>query len=166
MGKKKKTVEKPELILTYRESTSGGEAINPEDSWSDHEDEYIEFDALKVFLGREKTKEWRIEVLYPKFEVKVGDIIHLVVVRYQTGGTFGTSHGNWCIEAVVKTAEEGHAIEKLIWEDWNHYKECSRKHGPRKDYKPIYKGEQGEYKVWQGYFEGLEGVEVESFVVE
>lgn len=168
MPKKKKEVEKKEvekkqeLILTYSEYKTGGEAHDPSDRWTTHEPEYIDFSPLKVFLGRDKTEEWNIEVLYPEFDVKEGDIIHLLIVRYQSGGTFGRSHGNWKIEGVYKTSEEASAVEKLIWEDDKHYKESERGYSHKKKYKPIY---NGECKCWHGYFEALEGVEVESFLV-
>lgn len=68
--------------------------------------------------------------------------VYLVIVRYQDGNTFGTSHGNFLFYSVRATPEEALADQEVI---------CT----PAQNSK--------EYREWEGYFEKLEGVEIRLF---
>jgi len=169
--------KKPELVLTYTEYHTGGEATNPEDEWTDHEPEYIEWNPGKVYIdeperkAREKTAEWRVECLECEEPVKPGDKIWVVVVRYQTGSTFGTSHGNWHIEAVFKNMDKALDVADQIRKDdaaqreWNYSHPSYKRKAKDRPPEDKYVSPRG-YKCWQGYFEALEDVQVESFTVE
>lgn len=172
----KKLKVHPEVILTYSESRTGGEPIDPTDEWTDHETEFIDWRPYAVFVdddkkkAREKTSDWRVESLSSKkpLDIGVGDTVFIVVVRYQTGGTFGSSSGNWQIEGVFTSSEEAFKMKELIQEDNKAYIE-SRWHS-RSDGKSVVPEEKyvspNGYKCWQGYFEALENVEVSVFKAE
>jgi hypothetical protein len=66
-------------------------------------------------------------------------VVFLVVVRYEDGDTFGSCYGNfhfYSIRATEKEAEKDKAIIET----------------PR--------GENDDYRPWDGYFERLEEVEI------
>jgi hypothetical protein len=161
----------PELVLTYKEYKTGGEAIDPGDQWTDHEPEYIHWTAENVYVdepgkkAREKTKVWYTEVLKPNFEVKKGDTLWLVIVRYTTGCTFGSTHGAWHIEGAFQHQGQAEKVKKAILDDWDAYRNRSFKEKQKGTFKDKYVSPHG-YKVWMGYFESLEEVDVQSFVVE
>lgn len=133
-----RNLEKPQAYLwfTYSETRTGGQAINPED-------EDIEFSLRGCYNAAEKISEWLKEQVDLNFKVKVGDEVHVVVVRYTTGGSFGRTMGAWYIEGVYKTAKKADKVEKAIWSG-------------------KYKG----HKPWVGYFEKLEYVQIETMMVE
>lgn len=172
---KKKIMSYPEVILTYSETRSGGEPIDPTDKWTDHETEYIDWRPYCVFVdddkkkAREKTSDWGVESLSSNkpLDISVGDTVFIVVVRYQTGGTFGCSSGNWQIEGVFTTSEEAFKMKELIQEDNKAYidsRQCIRG-GNNVAIEEKYVSSNG-YKCWQGYFEVLESVEVSVFKAE
>jgi hypothetical protein len=83
--------------------------------------------------------------------------VTLVVARYYTGDTFGTTNGNWRVIAVVKTTEEALKVQEAI--------------------KKSVKSDCYEIKVpevflnhstcdWNGYFEGLEDVELHRMEIQ
>jgi hypothetical protein len=158
------------MFLTYREVRSGGEALNPEQSFSDYAPEYIEWSPRRLFINR-PADEWQIETINTDFEVKPSDKVVLTVVRYQTGCTFGTTHGSWQIIGAYKTREDAQAIADIIQVDENknrEYENARREHWYRGEKHPVnlpedlYKG----YKPWRGFFENLENIEVIDMVVE
>lgn len=107
-----------ELILTYRELRSGGEKIEPDNEWSQQEDEHIKWFPLEVFVdgpvlkAREKTKDWLVEKLNYDGEVNPGDVIYLMVIRYNVRGSFLRICDQWDIEGVFK--DESEAKKKLL----------------------------------------------------
>ncbi len=169
MPRKKKSRE---LLLTYHESRHGGAAINPDDSWTEHEDEYIDFYIEGVFVdddnkrARDKSSTWYKETLSHTFDVKPGDQIWVVVIRYYTGGTFGRTCGAWKIDGVYQTAEEANKIEADIESDEKAYREwCWRNPGYKSEKEPFPKEKYKKDKCWRGHFEGFERVEVRGFTV-
>jgi hypothetical protein len=165
--KKKEEPKKPELILTYTEHHTGGSPLDYDDEWSSCEPERIEWSPDNIYIdepikkAREKTKTWNVECLECNEEVKPGDTLYLVIVRYSTGNTFTNISGAWHIAEVLKDREKAYEIEKQIWQDYNLYKNHRYDHKKLKK-ESVYSG----YKPWSGYFEDLESVEVESFIVK
>lgn len=163
------------MIITYYETRTGGEPEDPEDRWTSHAPEYIDWGVRGVFVdepgmsAKDKAKSWVVQEVKADFVPKPGDWITLVTVRYQTGSTFGTTHGCWEIIGAYKTSEEAQKMADLIWADENQcrkYEQEMREHQYRKGKKPevpknLYEG----YKPWRGYFENLEDIQVESFKV-
>lgn len=143
----KKPQELPvKLAIHYSESRYGGAAINPEDPWPDHEDEYTEFSLLSVRIYEPDPANkwaWHQEVIEVDFPVEVGSTVHVVVVRYTTGGTFGRTLGAWSILGVYPDAEKANAVVKSVEDD-------------------TYPG----YKCWQGYFESLESCDSHDMLVQ
>lgn len=133
---------KSHVWFTYSEHRYGGEAINPEDRWTDHTDEHIEFSLTHCYDRSEKIKEWIREQVDVSFEPKVEQEVYVVVVRYTTGGTFGRTLGAWYIEGVYEHQGQADKVVKAIEKD-------------------KYQG----YKPWIGYFEHLESVDYERMTV-
>lgn len=127
------------LYLDYDERTWGGEALSDED-WPDYSDEHTEWTPKSI--GLKQKSSYNTEVINTPFEVKEGDWVHLVWVRYETGSTFGRSLGRWYIIGVYQTADEANDIKESIDSD-------------------SYKG----YKPWVGYFERFESCETQEFRV-
>lgn len=131
--------EKTTLLVGYKEGhLSGGQAIDPEDRWSSHEDEYRHFEIEGVWLDRENSP-WMVESVDVNFEPQKGQFVYVLVVIYSSGGTFGRNYGNGCIVGVYKTPEEAAEVEKTIYD----------------------KTYPQEYPPWVGYFESLEDVKIE-----
>lgn len=141
------------LYLYYKESTHGGEVCQgDEDSeWPNYEPEYTEVNFTKLCINSKSN--WEVdEVEGP--DVQVGDIVHLVIVRYSTGNTFGRSYGRWTLVEIFKD-EDFDKIESL--ED-KIRKQYSLYRNNRKEW-------DGEYRPWIGYFEALEDIEVHTMRV-
>lgn len=140
MAKKKKVQEKQEwsVYLTYEEDRSGGAICEgDEDSqWPSHENEYVEFEPKALFLYPTSF----CETVCLDFDPSTEDTLHIVIVRYSTGSTFGRTLGCWHIEGAYVSYEEAESVAKAIEAD---------------KYK-------GTYKPWEGYFERLEGTDVYS----
>lgn len=158
------------MFLTYRESHTGGIPDDPNDRWSDCSPEYIEWSPRQLFTDRSKAPDWLVQTVKSNFEPKPGDKVTLTVVRYQTGCTFGTTHGCWEVIGAYKTREEAQKVADTIEADdkqWCEFEQAMRVYSYQKKKKPempkdLYEG----YKPWRGYFERLEGVEVIDMTVE
>jgi len=134
-----------DLYLTYEERSHGGDPIDPSDRWTDHEDEYVDFYPKQLYSSEDKVPGWLKETLYD-VDAQQGDLVHLLVVRYTTGSTFGTSYGHWYIEGVYKDAKEATEIADKIRTG-------------------TYKQEGRTYLPWEGYFERLEDIQIYSLIV-
>lgn len=159
--------KKNQIYLDYRESQSGGEPENPEERWTSHSPLYIRFYPEKLYLKRQNFQETITVSWEPMLDQKVW----IVVVRYQSGSTFGTSHGNWTIVGAYLTSEEAEAVASIIakYPGKNEYS-FSRKKQKRSDRELLekaikpYVGEHF-YPSWFGYFERYEGVEVHEMLL-
>jgi hypothetical protein len=164
------------MILTYNEHRHGGEAIDPEDKWTDHEPEYIDWYPGVIYIDEPlvsaKTKAGTpfVETVSCSDAVKKGDDIFLLVVRYQTGGTFGLTHGCWEIIGAYKTEDEAKKLGAIIEEDdrisklyerENRFKTIKLEPPPVRQYNGSNRG----YLPWVGYFERLEDVEIHRMTV-
>lgn len=144
---KKKKKEEPDrwtLYLTYDESRTGGAVCEGQenDPWPSYEDEYTEFTLIRC-NKESKNAAWAKESLETTFKPEVGSKVWVVVVRYSTGGTFGTTNGAWTILGIYEHLDEAKKVEASVHDN-------------------TYSG----YKCWVGYFESLECVEIESMTVE
>lgn len=145
MGKKKeepKAAEAPlRVYIEYNEHRSGGEALDPGDRWTSHEDTNIEVSFVRLHRQQPKNRFFydSIELPNPKM-IEMGRL-WLAVVRYGTGDTFGSTNGAWHIVGIAPTYQVAEAmLEEAI--------------------KPSKEGEYSSYKPWEGYFESLEGTEI------
>jgi len=130
--------KKDKIYLYYNEDETGGNISEGyEDSeWPSHEPLYRSFHVLG--LSRTIKKNDWIEQIEVDFDPKEVNDVWVVIVRYQSGDSFGSSYGNWHIEGAYKAEGKAIFIKKSI------------ENGTYK----------GWYKPWIGYFEGLESVEV------
>jgi len=139
------------LYLGYTSTSSGGEPES-EEPYSSRSPTYIT--VTFTSLSRE-SGTFFVHDIKVSDEVYEADEVFLVVVRYQDGNSFGTSHGNWDVFDAVATEDEAIKIAKSI-EDGSLVKavEADQK-----------KGIYHRYILWTGYFNSLEGVEIHSFKV-
>ena len=111
MKTKTKDPEGTAYVL-YDETRTGGEKVDPEDRWSDRRDIHIDYTvkgvrAKKPDYGYERVNVATIDT---SFEVKDVQIVYVVLVKYKTGDTFGSSYGNGHIVGVYNSAEEAFSI--------------------------------------------------------
>lgn len=137
------------LYIEYTEYTTGGEVCEgDEDSdWPNYDPKYTDFDISCVRL---KKDSWFHEKVETDFDRNIGDKVYILVGRYTTGCTFGSSHGCFSFEGVYKTLEDLERKKKELNKQYQQYLAKSLEY---EDYKP-----------WMGHFESLE--EFQTFVKE
>lgn len=170
------------LLLSYRESQCGGDAIDPSDRWSGRTDEVIEFEPICFEIDFNKKEfSWYKEQIEIDFEPKIGDEIVLMTVRYSTGDTFGTTTGAWKILGAFKPGDDRISdVPKLIHKHetmehevkWHsRSKTTPTQAALTKAYDTMCKalGElpNGDcHPCWVGYFERLESIDIVTLRVE
>ena len=93
-------------------------------------------------------------------DCKVGDVVYVVSVIYETGDSFGYSTGNITITGVFNNIKDANTVKSYI-EEQNKEEKYSYS-------KEVYLDSVGNYKFfspWTGFFETLEYVNVDAFVV-
>jgi hypothetical protein len=131
----------------YTSATGGGICEGQEDdSYPNHEPEHKEHEVLGIFTSDSNDRGWSTysERLDVEFEPTPGNTAFLVVVTYQTGCTFGYSTGNVSIVDVFDSEEEADKTARAIREGTF----------------------PGQHHDWTGYFESLEGIDVQRFVLD
>jgi hypothetical protein len=83
-------------------------------------------------------------------DAKPGDVVFAVVVRYATGDTFGRDGGQTTVMDVFTDAHKATGL----------YQACQSE----KDFSLTFEGKQY-YVAWNGYFETLESVDIQTLVV-
>ncbi len=141
-----KKEELKRLYVEYYESSAGGEALEPEERWSQREDTVKEVEFKR--LHREPPKH---RFFYDSIEVSnegllALDTLWLAVVRYSTGDTFGRTTGCWALVGVAPT----YKIAEAMLEEAT---------------KPTKEGDYKNYKPWEGYFESLTDTEIHKLDV-
>lgn len=86
-------------------------------------------------------KHYDIEETFD-IDCNIGDVLFLVYAIYETGSTFGRIYGCVSVQGLFKTQEQ--ARECL--------QECEK--------------EKGYSKPWNGYFESLTSLDVDSFILK
>ncbi len=141
------SVEK--LFVSYEDhcvSSSGD--YGKHGPYTGHDESQYEFKVIDVC--HEKPSGWYVEeVPYYTDGSDGSKYVHVLVVRYQTGGTFGTDHGRGHIIGVFATSNKANQIAEAI-------KKADKEDKYWKDEKYNPSG----YNPWHGYFERLEDVEV------
>lgn len=137
-----KQPELPRVYIEYTSDSSGGDSIDPSDRWSDRTDQHVTLEVKNLFKTEPQHLFFKDSI---EVDPKILEQTHafLVVVRYQTGDTFGTSHGNFHFHGIYATQEEAEEAAK----------ECR---------KPA---TAGTYRIWDGYFERLEDVEIHGMLL-
>jgi hypothetical protein len=127
------------IYVTYNERRSGGEPESSE-RYCSRSDTIIEYNLKGASVMSPKSTSY-----YNTYEVAwetLPSIIYVVLVRYKSGDTFGSSYGNGYVEGVYADEASAAAVMQSI----------SGK---------SYKG----YAPWDGYFERLESVDVEPLML-
>src|ERR1700682_1582736 len=101
-----------EIYLTYSESEEGGVPDDPNERWTSHSPLYIDFHPQKLYSQKQSWQE-TIKVSWDPSQF-LNKSIWIVVTRYQSGSTFGTSHGNWDIVEAYTTANEAQIVSEII----------------------------------------------------
>jgi len=132
------------MLLGYTEHRSGGEvcAGDEDNPWPSYEDEYVHFSPTWVYASRDHAP-YLVEQFDVTGRVKPGDKVHLVIVRYFDGCTFGRTCGLWKIAGAFASEADAKALEKSILDR-------------------TYDG----YRPWDGYFSGFESCGVHTFIVQ
>ena len=136
--------EKKYVYLTYTEHQEGGEVEDPDDRWSNRTDLVIDWTLTGCELIQQPWPVYteRVEV---NFDVKPGDGIWVVYVRYGTGDTFGHTDGAWQIIGVYEHQDQASKIVKSI-HDGTYNKDG--------------------YNCWDGYFESLQSCDAQGMIVK
>lgn len=141
------------IYIKYKEYTVGGEPES-DDRWCSYSDEHtsVTFLGFSISNNNDFTKVgWDHAESIPASIYKKaakGVPLHLVVVRYTTGNTFGTSYGRWKIIHITDDSRKAWDVQQILEKS------------------------QGEkvpahcnidtYKCWVGYFERYECCEIHT----
>jgi hypothetical protein len=137
------------VYYTYTEHhVSGGEALSAEE-WSDRSDAHYEWTLKDVYATAPEHTPYNSSAPVGSFvkgkwvdgTLSGKDEAFVVVVRYSTGDTFGTSMGHGTVACICTDGKSAAAAVAAIQNG------------------QVPKGR--EYAPWQGYFERLEGVHCE-----
>lgn len=141
------------IYLKYKERVIGGEPESDE-QWCNYSDEYTNVTFLGFSFentnGMTSTL-WATSLDIPESvykKAKNGAPLHLVVVRYTTGSTFGTSHGRWVIVHVTDDSRKARDISRVL-------NNSSGEEVPSHC-------NIDTYKFWEGYFERYETCEIHT----
>ena len=141
-----KTQEKKlSVYVVYDEYRSGGEICEGQenDPWPSYEDTEIDMVVRSILVSNPNVLYLDSVEVKDAAKVEVGQTVYLVTVRYSTGDTFGNTNGAFKFEGVYTSREKANEAAHQIESD-------------------KYKG----HCCWKGYFEQLECVGVESYVLE
>lgn len=166
------------LHLTYEQYSSGGNiCAGDEDSeWPNYETECIDWSPKQLLL--DKGNNWSVEEIEVD-DVKAGDSLFIIVLRYSTGNTFGRTEGCWSIVQTVKTQNDASNIEKNIDKLMELYRSQESYHLTQKN-KEEKKSAERDFNTFRdklakelnyyfpcfGYFECFERLEIHEMTVE
>jgi len=97
-----------------------------------------------------KKEDLWAEAVEVEFEPKVGSQVFMVVPRYSTGNTFGTSYGEYTIHGIYSTLDKAQSVVKFLETEYDCYREAKINLS---------------YRVWMGFFERLEEIQIEVLEV-
>jgi len=132
--------EPKRIYVTYNESESGGDPIDPSDTWTSYTDKFREVEFLRLYREPPKDRFFYDSIQLVKDELADLDKLYLAVIRYSTGSTFGHVEGCWHIVGVAPT----YKIAELMIEG-------------------ALNGDG--YKPWEGYFERYTDSEIHTLEV-
>jgi hypothetical protein len=144
------------LYVNYNERRTGGEAQD-KGPWASRSPEYIDLKVRHLYT----QKDDYAEEVKAFFEPKHGEDGYLVTVRYQTGSTFGTTHGKFTFVACYDTYDMARDLAREIQQHYDTGK--NRKESYSFTPKTPYDGSL--WCSWIGYFERLEDIEVDSYII-
>lgn len=157
-----KPKEKYKVYLTYEETHEVTRDDFDSKTWNGRHESDIEFTPLSLHTIAGNSAE-EIEVGFDPEVLAPEVLVYLLIVRYEDGGTFGCTTGNWHIEHIGLSESEALEIKRRIEGDDRYYHEAKYYYGKnKKPYTSSYTGSHG-YKPWQGFFEKLERVEIHAF---
>ena len=166
-----KEIKSKFLCLLYKEDIEILQDDFNGDNWTGFKEVSLSFEPIAITV--EEPDPW--PPLYPSEHITeidnirienpvdyIGVDIHLVIVIYYTGGTFGKSYGEHHIALATTSRIEAESYRKLIEDDNENYIETRYNRDPKNKAKKHVSLLKERYIPWQGYFEGLERVEIFS----
>ncbi len=142
--------------ITYDETVEGGEICDSEenDAWPSHEPAYYDWKLLGVSVGSPVSQIHNAFIPcglitdkgWLDWSPMSGNECWVVIVTYNSGGTFGSSYGHGCAVCVCADLESATFIKQQI--------------------RAREQLEMLSYCPWDGYFESLEGVRIEKHVIK
>lgn len=154
---KKQKLPKYKIYLQYSSTSVGGERED-DSEWPTYSPVYKTFTPEHIYLTERSFQE-TIEI---GWKPKTGNKVWILVVRYSTGDTFSSSHGNWKIIDGYKNQMDATRIGQIIRDnptDQNVLQEKLKKDKLGENFKHF-------YAVWVGYFDRLEDVEIHEMTIE
>lgn len=136
--------------VTVNTNSRGGQALSNE-PYADREDEHTVVEGVTV--NRDASSYDKVE-----FEPVDGMTVYVVIVRYQSGDTFGTSYGNYEVMGVFDAIDAARELAEAVDREAN---ETDVRGRVDRKFEFDHDGKTY-YKAWAGYFERFEGVEVHS----
>ena len=104
------------IYVVFDESTEGGAICEGEEnsSWPSHEDNYVHV-TFKALYRNPPTDRFFYDSFEVADELLQENALHLAVVRYFSGGTFGNTCGYFYIVGAFKTSTDAEvAIKKTL----------------------------------------------------
>ena len=129
------------VYVLYDETRRGGDAVDPTEEWSNRKDQQIEFRVIAIQTHEPHGQPYH-KILRLDEPVKKNEPLHLVIVRFDSGDTFGRSYGNWHIEGGYADKRDADTVSGEIMD-----------------------GKYPEDPPWSGYFNRVDHVEVVSMPV-
>lgn len=144
-------MEKNKVYLKYKSFSTGGGYLS-DGPYAERDPDYASYEFISL-----SDKDCGIygEPIDVDFELIPNMKLYLLVVRYTTGDSFGTSYGNACFEGVYQTLDEVNVVADLINKDTSKYRKYIE-NKKRTEYVRI---------PWDGYFERLEDIEIHEFTL-
>lgn len=136
-----------QIYLTYKEDDDHKIEQGPGGKWDYEWESHTEFEILQA-LSKQYDENW-VETVDVDFDPKEfkGQPVHIVVVRYSTGDTFGHGTGRWQIYGVFTDYKDAVVRKKLV----------------QKYPQDINDQKLGlPYAYWTGYFERFENCYIET----
>lgn len=136
----------PKLYMYYEENQSGGgiQAGEEEESWPCYNPVYYTFTMHGISLNNNLS--YYKEEIDVDWDVKDGEKVFVLIARYSSGGTFGSTHGHFSVQGIFQTEQEMLAKQAILEKDTNDYLDKGNKR-------------KIPYYPWIGYFEHLEDFE-------
>lgn len=128
----------PRVYIEYTSNSTGGERLT-DDRWSVRSDEHITLEVETLYASEPENLFFKDSIEVDPSVLELEEV-YLVVARYTTGDTFGTSYGKFHFYSVRGTIEEARRDEAEI--------------------RAPLRAVDDRYRPWDGYFERLEDVEI------
>lgn len=144
-------------LYVFIESTNygGGYSDSDEESgpYRSREPSYKQIEIKPCcYLSEDNAKKenYWAEAVEVEFKPSVGSQVFMVIPRYSTGNTFGSSHGEYTIHGIYSTLDKAQSVVRFLEAEYEQYRATKTNFS---------------YRPWMGYFERLENIQIEVLEV-